>query len=389
MSITMRQMEATMTDLSTCLILAVDDVEANIDVLMDTLGEDYELMVAMDGAAALEAISDALAEGTPPDLILLDIMMPDMDGYAVCEQLKANPATAEIPVVFLTALSEVSSKTRGFEVGAVDYITKPFEAAEVRARVRTHLSLAVARRALARQKRLLEERVRERTRELVLTQDVTIHALASLAETRDNETGGHIRRTQNYVRALAEQLHHDFKLDTRTIELLYKSAPLHDIGKVGIPDSILLKPGKLTKEEFEEMKSHTSLGMHALALAEQAMGEEFGSTFLTFAKEIAHSHHERWDGTGYPQGLAGDAIPTGARLMAVADVYDAMISRRVYKPPFAHTQAVKAILDARGGHFEPRIVDAFLARQEDFRQMALANADFDEERKQLSEPYRP
>ncbi|EIC20446.1 response regulator [Thiorhodovibrio frisius] len=375
-----------MAAISHCTILAVDDTEANIDVLMDTLGHDYELMVAMDGPAALEAVATAIADGAPPDLILLDIMMPGMNGYAVCERLKADATTADIPVIFLTALTEIGSKTRGFQVGAVDYMTKPFEIREVRARVETHLSLALARRELANQNQILEQKVRERTRELALTQDVTIHALASLAETRDNETGGHIRRTQNYVRVLAEHLREPFALADGDIEMLYKSAPLHDIGKVGIPDAILLKPGRLTEEEFEVMKSHLTLGMQALAVAEDAMGNE-ECHFLRFAKEIAHCHHERWDGAGYPQGQAGDAIPLSARLMALADVYDALISRRVYKPPFPHARAVEMILEGRGTHFDPRVTDAFLVHEEDFRQIALANADHQDEIDTLSQVY--
>ena len=373
-----------MTDRSPCTILAVDDIEANIDVLMDTLGDSHDMMVAMDGPSALEAVATALADGTPPDLILLDIMMPGMDGYQVCERLKADPSTAEIPVIFLSALGEVANKTRGFEVGAVDYVTKPFEILEVRARVETHLSLAQARRALAHQNEWLEETVRQRTSELAQSQNVTIHALAGLAETRDNETGGHIRRTQNYVRVLAEHLREPFDLDAESIEILFKSAPLHDIGKVGIPDAILLKPGRLSEEEFELMKEHASLGMRALSQAEDSVGGE-PCHFLRFAKEIAHGHHERWDGSGYPQGLAGAAIPCSARLMALADVYDALISRRVYKPPFSHRRAVEIICEGRGGHFDPQVVDAFIARQEDFRQIALAHADHQEEVEALSQ----
>lgn len=377
-----------MQDLSSCTILAVDDTAANIDVLMDTLGEDYEMMVAMDGPSALETVANAVTEGSPPDLILLDIMMPGMDGYTVCERLRADPITADIPIIFLTALTDLASKTRGFQLGAVDYVTKPFEILEVRARVETHLSLAQARRALANQNQWLEEKVRQRTRELVQTQDITILALASLAETRDNETGGHIRRTQNYVRVLAEHLSETFSLDHASIDLLFKSAPLHDIGKVGIPDAILLKNGPLTDQEFEIMKSHPMLGMQAIATAEAASetGRE-ASTFLRFAKEIAYSHHERWDGTGYPQGLTGDAIPLSARLMALADVYDALISRRVYKAPFPHQQSVEMIREGRGSHFDPRVVDAFLARQEDFRQIALANADEPEQAEALRQVY--
>lgn len=375
-----------MTNTAPCSIFIVDDTEANIDILMDTFGSDNELMVAMDGTSALEAVATAIAEGCPPDLILLDIMMSDMNGYEVCERLKADPASAEIPVIFLTALTEVGHKTRGFEVGAVDYITKPFEIQELRARVHTHLSLALAQRELANQNQILEEKVRQRTRELVLTQDVTIHALASLAETRDNETGGHIRRTQNYVWVLGKQLHKTFALADSDIEMIFKSAPLHDIGKVGIPDAILLKAGRLSQEEFHIMKSHPTLGMQALAVAEASMGGE-PCHFLGVAKEIVHGHHERWDGSGYPQGQAGDAIPLSARLMAVADVYDALISRRVYKPPLPHPQAVEMIIQGRGTHFDPRVVDAFREREEDFRQIALAHADNQEETDALCQVF--
>ncbi len=291
-------------------------------------------------------------------------------------------------MIFLTALTEVTNKTRGFQVGAVDYITKPFEILEVKARVKTHLSLTLARQALARQNEILEEQVKARTEELALTQDVTIQALASLAETRDNETGGHIRRTQNYVRILAERLRAAFALSDRDIELLYKSAPLHDIGKVGIPDAILLKPDRLTDSEFETMKQHPTIGMQALGAAEQGLGE-INSSFLRFAKEIAYGHHERWDGGGYPQGLTGTAIPVAARLMALADVYDALISRRCYKPPFPHAKAVNIITEGRGSHFDPMIVDAFVALAEDFRRIALANVDSAQERAALEANFRP
>jgi putative two-component system response regulator len=215
----------------------------------------------------------------------------------------------------------------------------------------------------------LEDEVRRRTRELSSIQDVTIMAMSSLAETRDNETGNHIRRTQNYVKALALQLqpHPRFSsyLSAEQIELLYKSAPLHDIGKVGIPDSILLKPGRLDPAEFEIMKTHTTLGRDAILAAENLLDSP--NSFLQCAREIALSHQEKWDGSGYPEGLKGDAIPISARLMALADVYDALISRRVYKAPMSHEQAFKIITDGRGTHFDPDIVDAFLSIAEDFR----------------------
>ena len=366
-------------------ILIVDDQPANVDVLGEILKHHYRRSVALTGDKALQIANS----GNPPDLILLDINMPGMDGYEVCRRLKQNESTENIPVIFVTALSEVGDETRGFDMGAVDYITKPVSPPVVLARVRTHLALKEARDDLARQNEILEEKVAERTREVQLTRDVTIHSLATLAETRDNETGGHIRRTQNYVRALAEQLvtHHRFShyLDDPTVELLHKSAPLHDVGKVGVPDAILLKPGKLTTEEMEQMKKHAIYGEEALERSETLYKQAGGtSKFLSVAKEIAYTHHEMWSGKGYPRGLAGDDIPISGRLMALADVYDALISQRVYKPPFPHTKAVDIIISSKGTHFDPGVVDAFLEIQEEFRGIALEFADFEAERKNLA-----
>ncbi|EKO41001.1 MAG: response regulator (CheY-like receiver and HD-GYP domain containing protein) [Solidesulfovibrio magneticus str. Maddingley MBC34] len=372
-----------MKTLAECLILLVDDTETNLDILVDTLGEDYEVAVATDGPSAL-----ALAREQTPDLILLDIMMPGMDGYEVCRRLMADPVTAQTPVIFLTALTDVADKTRGFAVGGVDYVTKPFEPAEIQARTRTHLSLRLARQELARQNEILEEKVRERTRELALTQDAIIEAMAGLAEYRDPETGAHIKRTRNYVRVLAEKLRAEPRyagqFTDETIDLLYKSAPLHDIGKVGVRDDILLKPGPLTDVEFAVMRHHTVYGRDAIQAAAKNLGD---NSFLRLAQEIAYTHQERWDGSGYPQGLAGEAIPIPGRLMAIADVYDALISRRVYKAPFTHAQAVTIIRDGRGSHFDPAMVDAFLDVQETFRQIALKFTESDEERQALEHPY--
>ena len=375
-----------MIDLSKCSLLIVDDTETNIDILLETLSSiTNDIAVALDGMAALDT-----ARQSPPDLILLDIMMPGIDGYEVCRRFKADPALCDIPIIFITAMSEIDNKTRGFELGAVDYITKPFEVVEVRARVKTHLALQQVRDVLARQNELLEIKVRERTHELAMTQEVTIESMAALAEYRDPETGGHIQRTKNYVRVLARRLQNQprFKdiLTDEVIELLYLSAPLHDIGKVGIRDHILLKPGKLTDEEMEEMKRHTVYGRDALKVAADKLGD---NSFLRFAMEIAYSHQEKWDGSGYPEGLKGEEIPVSGRLMALADVYDALISKRVYKPPFTHQRAVEIIRQGKGAHFDPGMTDAFMEIQEEFRQIALRFVDFDEERITLAEPYYP
>jgi len=356
-------------------VLVVDDSPDNLELLQGLLHDHYEIMLANDGASALAMA----ASETRPDLILLDVMMPGFDGYEVCQRLKGNPVTQHIPVVFLTARSDEADEQRGFDLGAVDYITKPIRGAVLRARVRTQLTLKAAADFLRDKTVFLEEEVARRTREVVAIQDVTTLAMASLAETRDADTGNHIRRTQRYVKVLAWKLstHPRFAavLTPQAIGLLYKSAPLHDIGKVGIPDRILLKPGKLTGEEFEIMKTHTTLGRNAILHAEREMGVEV--EFLTFAKEIAYSHQEKWDGSGYPEGLAGEQIPVSARLMAVADVYDALISRRVYRDAMPHSEAVRIIGLTRGKHFDPDVVDAFLEVQDNFQAIAIAYSDSD------------
>lgn len=358
------------------IILVVDDTASNIDILLETLGNEYEIMVALDGETALEHARESC-----PDIILLDIMMPVMDGYEVCWRLKKDRHTRDIPVIFVTAMNEMVDEQKGLELGAIDYIIKPFSPVIVKARVKNHLEFQLAKEAVEKQKDILEEMVIERTRELMITQEVTIQCMASLAETRDMDTGEHIRRTQFYVKTLAEGLkdHPEFKcmLTRENIELMYKSAPLHDIGKVGVPDNILLKKGPLTKEEFEEMKKHTVYGRDSLAEAEKMLGT---NSFLRFAKEIAYSHHERWDGTGYPEGLKGKEIPLSGRLMAIADVYDALISRRVYKKAFTHEEAIRIITKGDGRvmpeHFDPDVLDVFIEKSDEFMQIALTYSSF-------------
>ena len=355
-------------------ILVVDDTPDNITLLTALLGELYRNKVATNGQRALKI---AFAE-PHPDLILLDIMMPDMDGYEVCRQLKANPSTASIPVIFLTAKIQDEDEARGFELGAVDYITKPINPPILMARVQTHIALQSARSSLERQNEILDQQVKQRTLQLENLQDALIISMASLAETRDNETGHHIRRTQYYIRELAQTLQDNPRFATLTdknIDLIYKSAPLHDIGKVGVPDRILLKPARLTPEEFEEMKRHTIYGRDALMAAEKTLGTT--ESFLSTAKEIAYFHHEKWDGSGYPEGLAGDSIPAAARLMALVDVYDALISKRPYKDAMPHEQAVEIIVKGKSSHFDPDVVDAFLEIHDFFSDVAKRYADTD------------
>ncbi|MGD1823868.1 Response regulator c-di-GMP phosphodiesterase, RpfG family [Chromobacterium violaceum] len=356
-------------------VLLVDDSPESLTQMYGLLKADYRTLIANGGERALQIVEgDAL-----PDLVLLDVMMPGLGGLEVCRRLKADPRTESIPVIFLTAMSELEDEQAGFDAGAADYIVKPVSPPIMMARVRTHLRAKAVADFLEDKAAFLQTEVERRTREVQVIQDVTIMALASLAETRDHETGNHLRRTQNYVRALALELrnHPNYRpqLSDETVQLLYKSAPLHDIGKVGIPDHILLKPGPLTPEEFEVMKTHTVLGRDTIASAERML--DAPSSFLRLAREIAYCHQEKWDGSGYPQGLAGEAIPLSARLMAVADVYDALISRRVYKPPFSHEKAVGIIRDDSGRHFDPAVVKAFLQVAEQFREIARLYSDAD------------
>ncbi len=354
-------------------ILIVDDSPENLTVLGELLCAQYKVRAANSGERALHLAHQA----PPPDLILLDVMMPRMNGYEVLAQLRAAAPTRDIPVIFTTAMNAPEDEQRGLALGAVDYITKPLRPAIVLARVHTHLELKGAREVLQRQNATLEGEVAARLRENLVIQEVTIRALARLAETRDNETGNHILRTQYYVQALAQMAsrHPRFvvELDEHSVDLIAKSAPLHDIGKVGIPDSVLLKPGKLSPEEWVVMKTHAKLGADAIARAEADAHEPV--KFLAYAKDIALHHHERWDGAGYPDGLAGEAIPLAARLMALADVFDALISRRVYKAPMPIDQVHSTMAAERGRHFDPDLLDLFLAGFDEFGEIARRYPD--------------
>jgi putative two-component system response regulator len=338
-------------------LLLVDDEPANLQVLRQILQPHYRLLFAKDGAKALE-----LARTGHPDLILLDVMMPGLTGLEVCEQLKQDPSTSPVPVIFVTALHDEEDEMRGLAAGAVDYITKPVSAPIVKARVKTHLSL-VSMHALQESRRQVIER------------------LGRAAEYKDNETGLHVIRMSRYAGILARALgwHDD---DANELEA---AAPMHDIGKIGIPDHILLKPGKLTTEEFQIMKSHPTIGAEAIGKAmnqalagsdeiavEQALD---AFSFLQIASEISLGHHEKWDGGGYPAGLAGDAIPASARLMALADVFDALTCHRVYKPAMPFDKARSIIVEGRGSHFDPDVVDTFLDCQDEFIDIATRLAD--------------
>ena len=352
------------------VILIVDDAPENLSQLGEMLqAAGYRVKVANAGHVALQLA----AQQPKPSLILLDIMMPVMDGHEVLRLLRSKVSTRDIPVIFLTAKDSGEDEAWAFNTGIADYIVKPIKPAIVLARVRNQLLVRHARCWLQDQNLALEAEVERRLRENEQIQAVSIRALAHLAETRDNETGNHIQRTQSYIRLLATRLanHPRFAttLTNKYIETLARSAPLHDIGKVGIPDSILLKPGKLTTDEWTVMKTHTLLGCEAITLAERDI--DASVEFLAQAKEIVRWHHERWDGSGYPDGLAGDNIPLSARLMAVADVFDALISRRVYKQALPFITVRKIIAEERGRQFDPDITDIFLDGCEEFEAIAL------------------
>ncbi len=354
-------------------VLIVDDEPVNISLLTELLMPHYKICVAKNGEKALQIMSSAAR----PDLILLDVMMPGMDGYEVCRRMKSNPDICDIPVMFLTAKSTAQDEEYGFNLGAVDYITKPISPSIVRARVTTHLEVKKAKDMLMDKNEYLEQEVLRRTKEVSHVQDVTVFALASLAEARDNETGKHIKRTQHYMKLLASALqeHQQFKgnLSDKVIDLYFKTAPLHDIGKVGIPDHILLKPGKLTPEEFDIMKTHTRIGRNAIRNAEKLLNAP--APFLFYAREIAYTHHEKWNGSGYPEGISGENIPVSGRIMAIADVYDALVTKRVYKPAFTHAEAKAIMKEDSGRHFDPEMIAVFLEIADQFYEISQRYRD--------------
>lgn len=357
-------------------ILLVDDEPTNIKILVEVLKDEYDLLIATSGEQALEQVTQHHDE---IDLILLDVNMPEMSGMDVLKRINQQLPWGKIPVIFVTARNEEGDEALGLKSGAVDYITKPVSAPIVRARIQTQLTLRQAKMELEEQNKILEQKVRERTEEISHTQDVIIYALTSLAETRDNETGAHIIRTQYYVKHLAEMIRkfpeyaHELDND-ENIEAMFKTAPLHDVGKVGIPDSVLLKPGKLDDEEWKIMRTHPTLGCEALRKAGKSVSGR-GALFLKYAEEIAYGHHEKWDGSGYPQGISGTDIPISARLMAIADVYDALISKRCYKDAFSHQKALDIMMEGKGSHFDPVMLQVFLDNETVFREIANKYSD--------------
>ncbi|MBS0445727.1 MAG: two-component system response regulator [Proteobacteria bacterium] len=340
-------------------VLVVDDTPANLTLMAQVLNKTCRVQVAVSGAKALEIV-----RRSPPDLVVLDVMMPELDGYEVCRRLKADPAACHVPVIFLTALTRPEDETAAFDAGGADFVTKPFNPATLLARVRTHLELKRAEDRLRGRNLVLSDELALRQREVEALRDTTLFVMVGMAEFRDADTGNHIVRTQEYVRALATWLAAQPEappgLDAAAIDDMARAAPLHDIGKVAIPDAILLKPGRLSAPEWEVMKTHSTAGAALLQRAIDRLGNAAGRLLL-YGQQIARHHHERWDGSGYPDGLAGTAIPLAARLTAVADVYDALISRRPYKDPLTAEEALRYITADSGRHFDPLLVRALQA----------------------------
>ncbi|MDU2064204.1 MAG: response regulator [Sporomusaceae bacterium] len=360
-------------------IMIVDDTPFNLTILtkmLESLGA-----CAMTFTRGWEAL--ASAEKTPPDLILLDITMPEMDGFEVCRKVKESIRLKDIPVIFISSLTEIRDKMQAFDVGAVDYITKPFDVREVELRVRTHLKIVRLQRRVDIFNQQLQQLVQEQYGQILKEQNkvteaqtAMIVALAKLSECRDNDTGAHLDRVKYYCQILAKDLVtkslFSTQIDEKFINVIMYAATLHDIGKVGIPDRILLKPGKLTVEEFEVMKTHTTLGAITIA---RIVAKYPDNSLLTMAMDIAQSHHENWDGTGYPFGLKGTFIPLCARIMAIADVYDALRSKRPYKNGFSHEDTCAIIVHDKGKKFDPDLVDAFVEINGAFAEVFEQNSE--------------
>jgi putative two-component system response regulator len=333
-------------------ILIVDDSPENLMVLSEILKPFYKVKIATGGTKALNLI----ATGDIPDLILLDIMMPDISGYDVCKKLKHDPMTRNIPIIFVTALSDYTNEEEGLHLGAVDYITKPINSSIVLARVNTHITLL-------RNQHNLEQKLQERTEEIVLTRMEVIRQLGRAAEFKDNETGTHILRMSAYAKLIAQKI----GLDNARTELIYLSAPMHDIGKIGTPDAILQKPGALTSEEWEVIHKHPAQG-----------GDIIGnhhSLLLQTARIVSLTHHERFDGTGYPNGIKGYDIPLAGRIVAIADVFDALTSTRPYKEAWSIERAVEYLLDQKGKHFDGELVDTFLQHMDEIKAIMMQFKD--------------
>jgi putative two-component system response regulator len=349
-------------------ILIVDSASENLMAMKAVLRDRYTVRMAASGEGAFQMVEEL----PRPELVLVDESLADMDGYAVLHELRASFLTADIPVLMLSGSADAFGGRRALEEGAADVLRKPVLPELLRARVATHIELRRLRNATKDELSRVNRLVAERTRQVVEVRDAAIMAIACLAEAGDSDTARHVRRTQRYFTTLARELRfhgsYRFELGDIAIALMAQAVPLHDIGKLRVSGAILNKPGRLTPDEFEQMKQHTIFGRDAIAVVANAVGGD--TRFLRYAHEIAGSHQEKWNGSGYPEGLAGTDIPLSARLMAVADVYDALISPRVYKPTFTHETAIELIRQGSGEHFDPDIVNALLVVENEFRTIA-------------------
>ncbi len=353
-------------------IMVIDDNVTNLNIARMALEEHYDVQLIPSGEKALK-----LFERVIPDLILLDVDMPGMNGFDVIKKIKKSTSPVRnVPVIFVTAKDDSSSEFDGLNLGAVDYITKPFSFPLLLKRVELHIQLVKQRVELQRYSQNLEKMVEEKTKVISELQYSIVHVLSDMVERRDGSTGGHLIRTQKYLKvlldAVQEETIYEDELSDLDVDLFTNASQLHDVGKMSIPDGILLKPGKLTNEEFEIMKTHTTLGENAIRYAMSSVQEK---KFLELAASFAGSHHERWDGKGYPRALCQRDIPIAGRLMAIVDVYDALISERPYKKPFSHEKAVDIIMSDRGTHFDPLLIDVFEKVTDVFQRIAIANAD--------------
>ena len=346
-------------------IIFVDDNMAVLTMGMNILKTFYDVTPVSSAAKFFEIV-----ETINPDLVLLDIEMPEINGYEAIKKFKSDPRNADIPVIFLTAKSDESSELEGFDLGAADYISKPFSSPLLHKRIANQLLILKQKKELKDYSANLESKVKEKTKEVIDLQNAVVSTLGDMVEFRDKLTGDHISRTQRYLKALLDELVSrgmcSSDISGWDTDLLVSSAPLHDVGKIAISDLILNKPAKHTQEEFEIMKSHVTAGVDAIV---KIMKKTKKNAYLHHALLIAGTHHEKWDGTGYPAGLKGKNIPLEGRLMAVADVYDALISVRPYKKAFTHDEACKIIEDGRGTHFDPDLVDIFLNVHEEFKRI--------------------
>lgn len=357
-------------------VMIVDDNMANLKVGKVALAGSYDVFTAPGADKMLGYLQKSTV-----DLILLDVDMPDIDGYDAIKLLKANPFTADIPVIFLTAKSDSESEITGLDLGAVDYISKPFNPALLRRRVDLHLTISSQQRLLEEQSEIISRQnvtlrmdVEVKGEKVGKLQHAILATVAELVENRDHNTGGHVVRTQLYLQALTGALIESGlyagEVGKWDLDLLFKSSQLHDVGKIYIPDAILNKPGRLTPDEFDIMKTHTTLGGVVIDRIAAKMPDD---DLLVYAKIFALTHQEKWDGGGYPRSLRGEEIPLQGRLMAICDVYDALVSARPYKTPMSHEQAVRIILEGRGSHFEPALVDLFEGISDEFEKIRQDN----------------